>query len=151
MSLANLHINNWRLKGLKMFLFQLHVMNDMIICQRFGMTEIRTTDFYTSCIPYPTKVLDYIRCHIPDIAQKKNVALLRKIKVSFFFKIVIIYNIIFIIILTSWEFFTSALADGLSLSDNKSPGLFSRFWPISTMLSFGLSPLVPLFSCPIVL
>ena len=35
-----------------------------------------------------------------------------------------------------WEFFSLTLADGFrwSLSDSKSPGLFSVFWPILIML-----------------
>ena len=35
-----------------------------------------------------------------------------------------------------------------SLSDSKSPGLLSVFWPISTMIEFELSSLVLLFPCP---
>ena len=46
---------------------------------------------------------------------------------------------------TPWEFFISALADGLSLefqSLHKSPGLFSLFWPFLIMPPFRWSPLV---------
>ena len=58
--------------------------------------------------------------------------------------------IIIIIVIIYSEFFTSVLADGLSLefvtaSVPKSPGLFSVFWLISVMLLFGWSPLVFLF------
>ena len=50
---------------------------------------------------------------------------------------------------TSREFFTPALAGGLSLksaSSLRSPWLFSVFWPISTMLYYGLSYFVLQFS-----
>ena len=45
-------------------------------------------------------------------------------------------KIIIIIILLFWEFFTPVLADAFrwSLSNSKSPGLFSVFWPILIML-----------------
>ena len=59
---------------------------------------------------------------------------------------IIIIIIIIIIIYT-------ALADGfsLSLSDNKSPlGLFSVFWPFSTVMQFGWSPLVHQLLIPLV-
>ena len=63
----------------------------------------------------------------------------------------IIIIIIIIIIIPSLEIFTSTLADGSSLESEwqqvsssflKSPRLFLVFWPFSTMLSFGWSPLV---------
>ena len=49
-----------------------------------------------------------------------------------------------IIIFLFWEFFTPAIADGFSLDSewqqvSSFPGLFSVFWPISTMLYFGWS------------
>ena len=64
--------------------------------------------------------------------------------------------IIIIIIIYSLELFTSALADGffkwvwVTASLLKSPGLFLVFWPFSTMLSFGWSPLVRQLPSPLV-
>ena len=48
----------------------------------------------------------------------------------------------------SWSFFTGVW---VTASLIKSPGLFSVFWSISAMLSFGLFPPAPLFPSPTLL
>ena len=63
------------------------------------------------------------------------------------------YLSIFSIILLRWVLVTTAFADDFLMESKqvsflKFPGLFSVFWPISTMLQFGWSQLVLLFPSP---
>lgn len=58
-------------------------MMAMLLVKRIGLFHIETDGFQEATLPYPRRVIDALSKHVPNIAAKRNDALLKIIKVRF--------------------------------------------------------------------
>ena len=58
-------------------------MQSMPICQNKGLLLVKTDQFKEACLPYPQKIIFAVNQHLPVVANRKNEALLKVIKVKF--------------------------------------------------------------------
>ena len=56
-------------------------MKEMTLSKRVGLFNVDCSEFQSSCLPYPEKVLHGVARHLPVIAARRNDALLNVVKV----------------------------------------------------------------------
>ena len=123
-----------------MALFRAPIKRDFVSLVRIlflsHFQEISHSISAVCCLKYPYRSFTFHFCFLVLVVFLGRVLMMPMLYSFFLF----------------WEFFTPAYAGVFFLESEghqvSSPRLFSVFWPISTILWFGLSPLVLLFPSP---